>query len=160
MNEKKEIKKEGNNMAKNLKKMPDTLAVSTCAKELYREFILATTGIAKKYKWGICTGMERSLDNILRLINQCNDLPLTKDICGIKPTRELVEERLHRCLDIYAEIHNFQGFLDIAATLPECFSQKVITKFGMLLGELQDKVEAWTRWTADRSKEIIASLSV
>lgn len=160
MSKNKENMKEGNNMTKNFKRTPDTLAVSTCAKELYREFILATVNIAKKYKWGICTSMEKSLNNILHLINQCNDLPLTKDICGIKPTRELVEERRHRCLDIYAEIHDFQDALDIAAILPECFSKGVVTRLGILLGELQDKVEAWTRWTADKSEEVLASLRV
>ena len=160
MNEKKEIKKEGNNMAKSFKKTPNTLAVSTCVKELYREFILATIEVAKKYKPGICADMEKSLNNILHLVNQCNDLPFTKNIYDIKPTQELVEERLHRCLDIYAEIHTFQDLMDIAAVLPNCYPQKVITRFGMLLGEIQDKTEAWAIWTAGVSGGILTSLSV
>lgn len=160
MNEKKEIRKEGDNMTNKIKKTPNTLAVSACVKELYRELILATIEVAKKYKPGICADMERSLNNILRLVNQCNDLPFTKDICGIEPTQELVEERLHRCLDIHAEIHTFQDLMDIAAALPNCFPQKVITRFGMLLGEIQDKTEAWASWTKDKSEEVLTSLSV
>ena len=160
MSKNKENMKEGNNMTKNFRKTPNTLAVSACAKELYCEFILATIEIAKKYKPEICAKMGDSLNKILHLINQCNDLPFTKDICGIKPTQELVEERLHYCLEIRAEIHSFQDLLDIAVILPDCYPQKVITRLGMLLGELQDKTEGWITWTVDKSEEVLTSLSV
>ena len=140
-------------------KTVNTFQVNVQAKELISKFQKVTIETPRKYKMGICRDMEDCLNNILHLLNKCNDIPLNRCINGLSPTKELLEERLHYHIEIRAEIHTFQNYLEIASEIKDVYPEKIITSLGDCLGKLQKLTDGWTSREVKIASAVFPSLT-